>query len=200
MNAMSMISFALAAVLLLAACVKADRVRAWRHAFNPSGDELPDAAFTVGRVVFVVLAGVVAFSGFQLRAVAADSVWSDDELTGAVRQATDDLDGYMYRDDGLSTDSAYFDTYESLFEDKVVQYGGGGAPESGVDADPAATNTDTDAYFTVRADGADAAFCTHIQRTRRVQDDYTPPGVTGGEGTLTQRAYGLAVTSREGAC
>ncbi|MFB7709444.1 hypothetical protein [Streptomyces sp. NPDC056105] len=200
MTAMLVISFGIAAVLLLAACVKADRVRGWRESLNPSAPDLSDASFVVGRVIFLIMAGVMVFTGFDLLRVSADSDWSDDELTSAVGQATDDLDGWMYRDDGLTTDSAYFDDYASLLEDKVVRYGGGGAPESGVGADPADTNTDTDAYFTVQADGADAAFCTHIQRTRRAKDDYTPPGVTGGEGTLTQRAYGLAVTSREGAC
>ncbi|WP_329569751.1 hypothetical protein [Streptomyces sp. NBC_01361] len=200
MNAMIALSFGIAAVLLLAACVKADRVRGWRHSLNASAPDLPDAAFVVGRVIFLVLAGVMVFEGFSLLRVSADSGWSDDELTSAVRQATEDLDGWMYRDDGLTTDSAYFDDYASLLEDKIIQFGGGGAPQSGVGAGPADTNTDTDAYFTVQADGADAAFCTHIERTRRAKDDYTPPGIDGGEGTLTERAYRLTVTSQEGPC
>lgn len=200
MTAMIAISFGVAVLLLLAACVKSDRVRGWRHSLNPSAPDLPDAAFVVGRVVFLIMAGVMVFEGFDLLRVSADSGWSDDELTSAVHQATDGLDGWMYRDDGLTTDSAYFDDYASLLEDKVIQYGGGGAPQSGVDAGPADTNTDTDAYFTVQADGTDAVFCTHIERTRRAKDDYTPPGIAGGEGTITERAYQLAVTSREGAC
>lgn len=154
----------------------------------------------MGRVVFLIMAGVMVFEGFDLLRVSADSGWSDDELTSAVHQATDGLDGWMYRDDGLTTDSAYFDDYASLLEGKVIQYGGGGAPQSGVDAGPADTNTDTDAYFTVQADGTDAVFCTHIERTRRAKDDYTPPGIAGGEGTITERAYQLAVTSKEGPC
>jgi hypothetical protein len=200
MSAMIALSFGVAAVLLLAACVKADRVRGWRQSLNPSAPDVPDAAFVAGRVIFLVLAGVMVFEGFSLLRVSADSGWSDDELTGAVRQATGDLDGWMYRDDGLTTDSAYFDDYASLLEDKVIQYGGGGAPQSGVGADPVDANTDTDAYFTVRADGADVAFCTHIERTRRTKDDYTPPGIAGGEGTITQRAYRLAVTTQKGEC
>jgi hypothetical protein len=200
MNAMIALSFGIAAVLLLAACVKADRVRGWRQSLNPSAPDVPDAAFVAGRVIFLVLAGVMVFEGFSLLRVSADSGWSDDELTGAVRQATGDLDGWMYRDDGLTTDSAYFDDYASLLEDKVIQYGGGGAPQSGVGADPVDANTDTDAYFTVRAGGADVAFCTHIERTRRTKDDYTPPGIAGGEGTITERAYRLTVTTRKGAC
>ncbi|MFG2524274.1 hypothetical protein [Streptomyces sp. NPDC048527] len=200
MSAMVALSFGIAALLLVAACVKADRVRGWRHSLDPSAPDLPDAAFVVGRVIFLVLACVMVFEGLSLLRVSADSGWSDDELTSAVSQATDDLDGWMYRDDGLTTDSAYFDDYESLLEDKVIQHGGGGAPQSGVDAGPADTNTDTDAYFTVQADGADAAFCTHVERTRRAKDDYTPPGIDGGEGTLTERAYRLTVTSQEGTC
>ncbi|MFI8788305.1 hypothetical protein [Streptomyces sp. NPDC055105] len=200
MTAMIALSFGMAAVLLLAACVRADRVRGWRQSLNPSAPDVPDAFFVVGRVIFLVMAGVMVFEGFNLLRVSADSGWSDDELTSAVRQATGDLDGWMYRDDGLTTDSAYFDDYASLLEDKVIQYGGGGAPQSGVGADPADANTDTDAYFTVRANGADVAFCTHLVRTRRAKDDYTPPGITGGEGTITERAYQLAVTSREGEC
>ncbi|MCX5440014.1 hypothetical protein OHB53_16220 [Streptomyces sp. NBC_00056] len=200
MTAMIAISFGVAVLLLLAACVKSDRVRGWRHSLNPSAPDLPDAAFVVGRVVFLIMAGVMVFEGFDLLRVSADSGWSDDELTSAVHQATDGLDGWMYRDDGLTTDSAYFDDYASLLEDKVIQYGGGGAPQSGVDAGPADTNTDTDAYFTVQADGTDAVFCTHIERTRRAKDDYTPPGIAGGEGTITERAYQLAVTSKEGPC
>ncbi|MET7516265.1 hypothetical protein ABZS88_22835 [Streptomyces sp. NPDC005480] len=200
MNAMLVISFGIATALLLAACVKADRVRGWRQSLNPSAPEVPDAAFVVARVIFLVLAGVMVFEGFNLLKVSSASDWSDDELTRAARQATDDLDGWMYRDDGLTTDSAYFDDYASLLEDKVIRYGGGGAPESGVAADPADANTDTDAYFTVQANGADAVFCTHIERTRQKKDDYTPPGIAGGEGTFTERAYRLAVTTREGAC
>ncbi|WP_329433853.1 MULTISPECIES: hypothetical protein [unclassified Streptomyces] len=200
MTAMIAISFGVAVLLLLAACVKSDRVRGWRHSLNPSAPDLPDAAFVVGRVVFLIMAGVMVFEGFDLLRVSADSGWSDDELTSAVHQATDGLDGWMYRDDGLTTDSAYFDDYASLLEGKVIQYGGGGAPQSGVDAGPADTNTDTDAYFTVQADGTDAVFCTHIERTRRAKDDYTPPGIAGGEGTITERAYQLAVTSKEGPC
>ncbi|MFA3838557.1 hypothetical protein [Streptomyces aureus] len=200
MTAMIALSFGMAAVLLLAACVRADRVRGWRQSLNPSAPDVPDAFFVVGRVIFLVMAGVMVFEGFNLLRVSADSGWSDDELTSAVRQATGDLDGWMYRDDGLTTDSAYFDDYASLLEDKVIRYGGGGAPHSGVGASPSATNTDTDAYFTVQANGADAAFCTHIERTRRPKDDYTPPGINGDEGTVTERAYGLAVTTKKGEC
>ncbi|MEU6659918.1 hypothetical protein [Streptomyces sp. NPDC046821] len=200
MSGMTALSFGIAGVLLLAACVKADRVRGWRQSLNPSAPDLPDAAFVVGRGIFLIMAAVMVFEGFNLVRISADSEWSDAELASAVRQAADDLDGWGYLDDGLTADSAYFDSYESLLEGKVIQYGGGGAPESGVGAGPAGANTDTDAYFMVRANGADAAFCTHIVRTRTPKNDYTPPGIAGGEGTITQRAYRLAVTSKLGAC
>ncbi|GAA1236818.1 hypothetical protein OHT17_18875 [Streptomyces sp. NBC_00371] len=198
MNAMSVISFALAAVLLLAACVKADRVRAWRHAFNPSGDEVPDAAFTVGRVVFVVLAGVVAFSGFQLRAVAADSVWSDDELSHAVEYATGDLDGHSYFGMDVPSDS----DYESMVEDAVVRRGGGGAPGSGVSATPSGTGTTTHGAFTVQADGADASFCVSVTRTKSKDGGYDAPGIAGGPSGTADIVplYELAATSRKGPC
>ncbi|GDY77528.1 hypothetical protein SAV31267_070130 [Streptomyces avermitilis] len=85
MTAMTTICFALAVVMAAAGCVKADRVRAWRHGFNPSADELPSSAFVAGRAVFFVLAGIMAFQGFQLLAVSDDVSWSDSELTKAVQ-------------------------------------------------------------------------------------------------------------------
>lgn len=35
--------FVLAALLVLMTCIKADRVRSWREALNPSAPDLPDA-------------------------------------------------------------------------------------------------------------------------------------------------------------
>ncbi|MER6157630.1 hypothetical protein ABT147_19110 [Streptomyces sp. NPDC001868] len=48
-----MLGLVLPAALLAMACVKADRVRAWRSRVNPSAEELPDAAFTVARITLV---------------------------------------------------------------------------------------------------------------------------------------------------
>jgi hypothetical protein len=196
---LNVIGLVLVALLLAMACVKADWVRAWRTAINPSAEDLPDSFFVVARVIFIILAALGIYQCVQGFRVADGMSWSDSELTSAVRQATDDLDGYRYYADE-SGNSVYFDTYETLIEDKVVHHGGGDAPEDGVEATPADANTDTDAYFTVTADGADAAFCTHVKRTRSKQDDYAPPGITGGESTLTFPGYRLTVTTRKGAC
>ncbi|MFJ5264633.1 hypothetical protein ACIQAC_29665 [Streptomyces sp. NPDC088387] len=59
---MTVFSFALAAVMLAAACIPADRVRGWRESVNPSAPELPDSAFVVARIVFVVMAGLVVYA------------------------------------------------------------------------------------------------------------------------------------------
>lgn len=183
MSAMIALSFGIAAVLVAAACVKADRVRGWRHSLNPSAPDLPDAAFVTGRVIFLVLAGVMVFEGFSLLRVSADSGWSDDELTSAVRQATDDLDGWMYRDDGLTTDSAYFDDYASLLEDKVIQYGGGGAPQAGVDAGPAArTRTPTRT--------------SRCRRTARTRPSAHTSNAPGARRTTTRRRVSTATRER----
>ena len=42
---LNVIGLILSAVLLAMACVKADRVRAWRTGVNPSAEELSDASF-----------------------------------------------------------------------------------------------------------------------------------------------------------
>jgi len=169
----------LAAVLVAMACLKADRVRAWREGVNPSAPAVPDGAFVLARVVLLSIAAAGVYTAVQGFGVADDLSWSESELTSAVRGATDDLDGYMYRADE-SGNPLYFDDYESLIEDKVVENGGGDAPETGVAAEPADADTDADAHLTVTADGADKSFCTHIVRTRSKKDDYTPLGITGG--------------------
>ncbi|MFJ5034614.1 hypothetical protein ACIQB5_42700 [Streptomyces sp. NPDC088560] len=54
-----------AAVLLAMACVKADRVRAWRDSINPSAPEVPDSAFVAARVVLVTMAGIGVYTAVQ---------------------------------------------------------------------------------------------------------------------------------------
>ncbi|MEU8971542.1 hypothetical protein AB0D11_20115 [Streptomyces monashensis] len=188
-----------AAVLLAMACVKADRLRAWRESINPSAPEVPDSAFAVARVVLVTMAGIGFFTAVRGFGVSDGMSWNDHELTSAVQQATDDLDGYRFTADDSGT-SAYFADYASLLEEKVTRYGGADAPASGVTTTPSAADTDDDANLTVTADGADASFCTHIERGRSPKDDYTPPGIGGGEGALTYRGYRLMVTTRSGEC
>ncbi|MFJ9869186.1 hypothetical protein [Streptomyces sp. NPDC101165] len=196
---LNVLGLALTAVLLAMACVKADRVRAWRSSINPSAPDLPDSAFVVARVVFVTLAGLGVYTAVQGFGVSDDMAWDDTELAGAVRQAADDLNGFTYQTDD-SGSPLYFDDYASLIEDNVIRYGGGDAPQYGVAAVPADANTEDDAYFTVTAKGADGAFCAHVERGRSKEDDYTPPGIGGREGTLTYRGYRIAMESRKGEC
>ncbi|CAL9432256.1 hypothetical protein SUDANB105_02062 [Streptomyces sp. enrichment culture] len=200
MTGLSVISFVLAALLILMACVKAQRVRSWRESLNPSAPEVPDAAFVAARIALIGAAIGCVVVGVRGLGVEDGSKWSDDELKSAVEQAADELDGFLYRVDESGEPVVYFHDYETLIESEVVENGGGDAPQDGVDAAPMSGNSDTDAYFTVSGNGADAEFCTHIKRVRSKEDDYTPPGITGGEGTYTELGYRLAVTMREGAC
>jgi hypothetical protein len=189
----------LAAVLVAMACVKADRVRAWREGINPSAPEVPDGAFVLARVVFLSIAGLGVYTAVQGFGVADDLSWSEGELTSAVRGATDDLDGFPFQVDPLGAPLA-FDDYASLIVDKVTENGGGAAPATGVHAEPSDADTDADAHLTVTADGVDKAFCTHVVRIRSKKDDDTPPGAADAGGTLTLAGYRLTVTTREGAC
>ncbi|MGW1101285.1 hypothetical protein ACWD5W_36395 [Streptomyces sp. NPDC002455] len=190
----------LAAGLVAMGCVKADRVRRWRRSFNPSAPELPDSAFVAARVVLFGMAGVGVFSAFQFMAVVADAEWSDDELSSAVSQATEELNGTSRFGDIFGDDSGFDEESATMIEDEVVEHGGGGAPQSGVDAGPAPLNKPSGADYTVQAAGADAAFCVHVVRTRSKDGDYEPPGIAGNPGTVTVPNYDFAVTSRKGAC
>ncbi|MBL1288994.1 hypothetical protein JKV81_19395 [Streptomyces sp. For3] len=190
----------LAAGLVAMGCVKADRVRRWRRSFNPSAPELPDSAFVAARVVLFGMAGVGIFSAFQFMAVVADAEWSDDELSSAVSQAAEELNGTSRFGDSFGDDSGFDEESATMIEDEVVEHGGGGAPQSGVDAGPAPLNKPSGADYTVQAAGADAAFCVHVVRTRSKDGDYEPPGIAGNPGTVTVPSYDFAVTSRKGAC
>ncbi|MGW1320864.1 hypothetical protein [Streptomyces sp. NPDC002426] len=190
----------LAAGLVAMGCVKADRVRRWRRSFNPSAPELPDSAFVAARVVLFGMAGVGVFSAFQFMAVVADAEWSDDELSSAVSQAAEELNGTSRFGDIFGDDSGFDEESATMIEDEVVERGGGGAPQSGVDAGPAPLNKPSGADYTVQAAGADAAFCVHVVRTRSKDGDYEPPGIAGNPGTVTVPSYDFAVTSRKGAC
>ncbi|MFI7388624.1 hypothetical protein [Streptomyces sp. NPDC049813] len=194
--------FVLAALLVALACVKADRVRAVRRRTYPSGGELPTSAFVLARALFLAVAAICVWQGAQALALTNDARWSDDELTDAAHQAAADLDGYWYRESSLTHDTPYFDDYASLIKERVVRYGGGGAPESGVGASAESGHPDADGDFTVQAAGADTSFCFHLTKSRYKKQDYTPPGITGGEGSAANRelAYRLTVRARGGAC
>ncbi|MEU6394980.1 hypothetical protein [Streptomyces sp. NPDC046939] len=202
MTGLSVALFVLAAVLVAMVCVKADRVRSVRRRTHPSGGDLPASAFVAARTVLLVMAALCVWQGARGLAAAHDNEWSDDELTSAVRQTADDLDGYWYRESSLTHDTPYFDDYAALIEERVVRHGGGGAPQTGVNASPLSGDPDADGDFTVSADGTDRAFCVHVEKSRWKTHDYTPPGLTGGESSTGYRelAYRLTVRARGGAC
>ncbi len=197
---LSVLGLILSAALLAMACVKTDRVRAWRDGINPSAEELPDAFFIAARVTFVALAGVGIYVSVQGFGVSDDTAWDDSELTSAVQGATDALDGSsgfgdIYAEDN---DTRWIDEYATKIEQEVVEHGGGDAPQYGVTATPAATSTASEARFTVSGGGS--AFCMQVTRTRSKDGDYEPPGIAGGQGTVTVPSYDFAVTTREGGC
>ncbi|MER7478438.1 hypothetical protein ABTX60_12390 [Streptomyces sp. NPDC126510] len=197
---LNVLGLVLSAGLLAMACVKADRVRAWRAGINPAAEELSDASFVAARVVFVALAGVGIYLCVQGFNVSDDTTWDDAELTTAVQGATNALDGSsgygdIYAEDN---DTGWIDEYATKIEQEVVEHGGGDAPQYGVTAAPASPNTASEARYTVT--GADSAFCMQVTRTRSKDGDYEPPGIGGGKGTVTVPAYDFAVTTREGGC
>ncbi|MEV5613214.1 hypothetical protein [Streptomyces sp. NPDC052225] len=202
MTGMAVVVLALAAVLVAMACAKADWVRSIRRRTYPSGAELPTAAFVVARVVLLTMAALSIWQGAQMLALNSNGKWSDAELTNAVTQTTDDLDGYWYRVDNLTGDNVYFDDYATLIEDTVIRHGGGGAPQSGIGATPTSGDPATDGDYTVQADGTDKAYCLHVETIRYKKQDRTPPGITGGagSGSYKELAYRLRVTSRKGQC
>jgi hypothetical protein len=182
---LNVLGLILSAVLLAMACIKADRIRAWRAGINPSTEELPDAFFVAARVTFVALAGVGIYLSVQGFGVSDDTAWDDSELTSAVQGATDALDGSsgfgdIYAEDN---DTGWIDEYATKIENEVVEHGGGDAPQYGVNATPAATSTASEARYTVT--GGDSAFCMQVTRTRSKDGDYEPPGIAGGQGTVT---------------
>ncbi|MFJ8887017.1 hypothetical protein ACIRJR_26930 [Streptomyces sp. NPDC102402] len=197
---MAALLFVLAAGLVAMSCVKADRVRGWRESFNPSAPGLPDSAFVAARVVLCGMAGIGVFSAFRFMAVVADAEWSDDELAGAVSQATAELNGTSRFGDLFGDDSRFDAEFATMIEEEVVENGGGGAPQDGVDAGSAPANKPSDADYTVMAAGADASFCVHVERIRSKGGDYEPPGIAGGAGSVTVPNYDFAVTSRRGEC
>ncbi|WP_200307284.1 hypothetical protein [Streptomyces adelaidensis] len=62
---LNVLGLVLSALLLAMACIKADRVRAWRSRINPSAEDLPDAAFTAARILFVTAAGLGIYLAIQ---------------------------------------------------------------------------------------------------------------------------------------
>ncbi|MER6976380.1 hypothetical protein ABT317_04840 [Streptomyces carpinensis] len=200
---MATTSFILSAVLVAMACVKASRVRAWRHSVNPSAPEVPESSFVVARVLLLVMAALGLYTGFHTLAVADDGAWSDDELTSAVRGATEDLNGgFEYGDpydDG--TAPADFDgEYATKIEDTIVQYGGGDAPQFGVAATLTGPTTATEAAYRITATGAAKTFCMHVTREHTDDADTAAPGLPGDGAKVTMPVYTYGVVSRVGEC
>ncbi|MGW2745698.1 hypothetical protein [Streptomyces sp. NPDC001450] len=196
---MSVLIFVGSALLALMACVRADRVRAWRGALNSSTPDIPDSAFAVARVLLLGMAAAGVFVGFQTLAVADDAKWSSDELTSAVRGATDALDGgFTYGGPHEEDMPADFEgEYAMKIEDEITEHGGGDAPEFGVDAALSGSKSN-EAYYLITADGADSAFCMQVERRRDKDSDREEPGIAGR--TVTVPKFVFAVTSRAGEC
>ncbi|MCP9958950.1 hypothetical protein [Streptomyces sudanensis] len=201
MSGLTVLLFGVCALLLLMACVSADRVRALRESWNPSAPDLPDAAFTVARVVLVAaaLGGVVV--GFQGLAVEDRMEWSDDELTNAVEGATRALDGSSaYGDPVVVDESADFDAYASTIEQEVGEHGGGDAPQFGVNAELVGPPESGRAHYEVSARGAGAAFCMAVVRTQVGHVETAAPGLRGDAAAVKLPEYRFEVSSRAGYC
>ncbi|MEU6918147.1 hypothetical protein [Streptomyces olindensis] len=201
MKGLTVFIFVLSALLILMACIKADRVRSWRESANPSAPEIPDSAFTAARVLLVVMAVAGVVVGFQGIAAEDNVGWSDDELTSAVEGATTALDGSSQYGEIHASDADFdADAYATTIEGEIVEHGGGDAPQSGVDAAPEATGNANEVNYTIRASDAELSFCMQVTRTRSKEGDYEPPGVAGGPGTVTVPSYKFAVTTHKGEC
>ncbi|WP_030749373.1 hypothetical protein [Streptomyces sp. NRRL S-31] len=199
MTSITVILFVMSAVLIAMTCVRADRVRSWREAVNPTAPEVPDSAFTAARVTFLVMAAFGIYYGFQSISLADSTAWSDGELTSAVSGATDALDGVTAYADPHENAPVDFDgEYALRIRDEVVAHGGADAPDWGVDAALTGPDASDEAYYTITADGAATAFCLHVTIRRDKSSDYEAPGIAGK--TWPQRAYTFTATSHEDEC
>ncbi|WP_314414843.1 hypothetical protein [Streptomyces sp. DSM 40484] len=201
MTAMIVFIFVLCALLILMACIKADRVRSWRESLNPSAPEIPDAGFTVARLILVALAVVGMIIAFQGITAQDSGGWSDEELTSAVEGATDALDGSFAHGVSLEVDTPadFGGTYARKVEDAVVEHGGGDAPQFGVDA-AVTGKTSERAQYRITASGAVASFCMHVQRTHAGYIETVVPGIPGDAGVVKRPKYTFEVSSRAGEC
>ncbi|MFH8468266.1 hypothetical protein [Streptomyces sp. NPDC017991] len=201
MTGVIVVIFVLSALLILMACVKADRVRSWRASLNPSAPDIPDAGFTVARLILVVMAVVGVVIAFQGIAAEDNGGWSDDELTSAVEGATDALDGSFTYGGPLEDDTPadFGGEYARKVEDEVVEHGGGDAPQFGVDA-ALTDKTSEQARYRITANGAGASFCMHVQRTHAGYIETVVPGLSGDAGAVKQPKYTFGVSTRAGEC
>jgi hypothetical protein len=198
-KSLTFLLFAGSAVLVLMACAKADRVRAWRESVNPSAPPVGDIDFVIARVALLGMAALGIYFGFQSISVSKDAHWSNDELTNAVRSAADSLDGDStyspYEDD---TPGDLGTGYALTIEDAIAQHVGSDAPRSAVDATPTSPEDSNEAYYNISAEGADPTFCMHVKVLRDKSGDYEAPGIAGG--SPTQYKYVFKVVSSAGEC
>ncbi|MEW2620063.1 hypothetical protein [Streptomyces sp. NPDC048106] len=199
MRSMAFVMFALSAVMILMACVKADRVRSWRSSVNPSAPDLGDGYFVVVRVVLLGMAAFGLYYGFHDLRISDQNQWSKEELAAAVRSATDDLNGKR-------TDTPYEDTsdlyngFEMTIEDTVAEHAGGSAPRFALDVtggEPGGDGSNKREYV-VTADGAGSTFCMRVNAVRDKSGDHDVPAAGGG--SVKVYAYVLKVTSSHGEC
>ncbi|MEZ3182337.1 hypothetical protein KYY02_27895 [Streptomyces pimonensis] len=118
--------------------------------------------------MLVTTAVVMIVTGARGLTAEDDAEWSDDELTSAGEQAVTALDGTSGTEISSGSDSAVGQGDAMVIENEAVEHGGGDAPQLGVDARPAADDT----ACTVMRDGAGAAFCVDLQRTRSREHDW----------------------------
>ena len=111
---LNVLGLALSAVLLAMACVKADRVRAWRAGINPSAESCPTPPSSSHASSSWRWPASASARPSRTSASWDGMSWDDSEPTSAVRQATDDLDGYRFTADDSGTPLC-FDDYESLY-------------------------------------------------------------------------------------
>ncbi|MCQ4203216.1 hypothetical protein M4J06_000599 [Streptomyces coelicoflavus] len=162
--------FVLAVLLVVMACIKADRVRSWREVLNPSAPDLPDAAFVVGRAVLILMAIACVVVGFQGLAVQDDGEWSDDELTSAAEDATQALDGSCTYGDPL-TDGAPADfdgEYARKVEQEVVHRSARRCPtRASTTLQPTGRTWSSAWTSSVRTTGTSKPWCPDSLATRR---------------------------------
>ncbi|WP_405619818.1 hypothetical protein [Streptomyces sp. NBC_00076] len=199
---LNILGLLLAAVFLGMACVRSQRVRAWRAAVNPSAEEVPDSAFTVARVTFVALAGICVYMAVQGFGVSDDASWDDSELTSAVNGATDALDGsFTYGDPNEDATTEFDgDEYATTIEEEIVEHGGGDAPQYGADAALTGPPLSGQASYRITANGANNSYCVRVTRTHSGDVETVAPGLPGDQAAVTMPKYTYAVSSQAGEC
>ena len=196
-------TFVLAGLLLLMACVKADRVRAWHASRIPSAPELSGASFVVTRLALVTMAVAAIVVSFQVMWAQDDTEWSDDELTSAVEEATRSLDGSSAYGDSLTGPDEPEDfegKYARRIKDEIARYSAAVASQSDLDVALAEEPTANRARYEISALGADVTFCMDVTRTHTGTVETVAPGGIGASSKLELPEFTYALKSRPGMC